>query len=158
SPVGHVDYAYGTVSAKQATLTWDWGDGTTDVFPDARHHVDTTPTHVYRRPGTYKLQLIASLDAAADVKTALIHVAQPRPAVAIFAPIDAERWVPAAQQQEIVDALTAGLANRTSEVRAFQLGQGEDLAAWMESLATDSISDVLVLIDYVPAPLVEGGL
>jgi len=157
APVGHVDFSRGRVSAKQATLTWDWGDGTLDVFAGAAHQVDTRPTHAYRQAGTYKLRLIAELDAEQDIEVAFIEVGPPRPAVAIFAPLAAERWVPRAQQEEIVAALESALAPRTSEVRAFGLGQGEALAAWMESLLSDPIADVLVLLDFVPAAAVDGG-
>jgi len=38
-------------------------------------------------------------------------------------------------------------------VRRFTLGQGEQLAGWMESLEGDRVADVLVLLDFVPAAL-----
>jgi PKD repeat protein len=146
------------VTAKQAKLTWDWGDGTTQVFPAAGHHVDTRPTHVYRAPGTYKLRLIAELSGAEDVATAWIEVGPVRPAVAVFAPLADERWVTASEQAEIVAALSAALAAETSAVRHFAIGQGELLADWMESLLDDSVADVLVLLDFVPAATVAGGI
>lgn len=157
APVGHIDYALGSVSAKQATLTWEWGDGTSDVFPLALHHVDTRPQHAYRRPGRYTLRLVAELDGAKDLQEAVIEVAQARPSVAVFAPLEVERWVPRAEQEAIVGELTSALAGRASEVRAFALGQGEALAAWMESLVGDSLPDVIVLLDFVPTPLLAGG-
>jgi glucose/arabinose dehydrogenase len=158
APVGHVDWAYGLVAPKKARLVWDWGDGTSDVYADAAHHVDTHPTHVYRNPGHYKLRLIADLLGLQHVTAADIEVLQPRPSVAIFAALDAERWVPRAQQEEIVAAITSALAGRASEVRSFAVGEGENLAAWMESLRTDPIADVLVLLDFVPEPLVHAGI
>jgi glucose/arabinose dehydrogenase len=158
APVGHVDFSRGRVSKKQPELTWDWGDGTADVFPGAAHHANTRPTHVYGAPGTYKLRLIAELDGEPDVAMAVIEVVELRPAVAVFAPTSAERWVPRAQQREIVAALPVALAGRTSEVRTFGLGRGEDLAAWMETLVADPVPDVLVLLDFVPAPTVAGGV
>jgi len=158
SPVGHVDYSYGRVSTKQATLTWSWGDGTSDVFTDARHRVDTRPTHVYRRPGQYLLKLTAELEGSTHAATAVIEVAPERPSVAIFAPLDFERWVPRAQQEEIVARLGADLAHRAGEVRAFGLGEGVNLVEWMESLLSDPLGDVLVLLDFVPGPTIEGGI
>jgi glucose/arabinose dehydrogenase len=158
APVGHVDFAKGLVSVKQAKLTWDWGDGTLDVFENAAHHADTRPTHAYRQAGTYKLRLIAELDAQQDVATAYLEVGPPRPAVAIFAPISVERWIPRAEQQGIVSALQAALSDRTSEVRHFRLGEGELLAAWMETLLSDPIADVLVLLDFVPAETAPDGV
>jgi PKD repeat protein len=158
APVGHVDYAYGRIAPKLPTLTWDWGDGTADVFPDAAHHADTRPAHVYALPGTYKLRLVAELEGVQNVESAVIEVAQPRPSVAVFAPLDEERWVPRAQQEEIVAALETGLFQRASEVRAFSLGQGEALAQWMESLVSDSIADVLVLLDFMPESALPDGL
>jgi glucose/arabinose dehydrogenase/PKD repeat protein len=160
SPVGHVDYSKGRVTTKQATLTWDWGDGTRDVFSASLHQADTRPTHVYTRPGNFKLRLSASLDGLEghDEELAMIAVAQPRPSVAVFAALENERWVDRAEQEEILAALTSGLAAGASEVRPFALGQGADLVAWMESLLDDRLSDVLVLLDFVPAPTIEGGL
>ena len=158
APLGHVDYSLGRVTPKQAGLCWDWGDGTSDVIPESRHQVDSRPTHVYARPGIYKLALRATLGSlTVDVQSAEIHVARPWPAVAIFAPLDAERWIPRAEQEAIVADLQRGLAPYTSEVRAFHQGGGAALAAWMESLAADPIPDVLVLLDVLPAPLVAGG-
>jgi hypothetical protein len=43
-------------------------------------------------------------------------------------------------------------------VRAFHQGEGAALAAWMESLVSDAIPDVVVLLDVLPAPLAAGGL
>jgi glucose/arabinose dehydrogenase/PKD repeat protein len=158
APVGHVDWARGRSAPKQASLTFDWGDGTADVFPDSADHADARPTHAYTRPGTYKLRLIAELDGRADEDLVTLEVGAARPALALFAPLEEARWVPRAQQEEIVAALEVGLAARTSEVRAFRLGQGAALAAWMESLAEDGLTDVLVLLDFVPAPLLAGGV
>jgi hypothetical protein len=159
APLGHVDYSLGRVTSKQATLCWDWGDGTGDVIPEARHQVDSRPTHVYARPGIYKLALRAMLGSVtADVQSAEIRVTRPWPAVAIFAPLDAERWIPRAEQEAIVDDLRHTLAPHTSEVRAFHQGGGAALAAWMESLAADPIPDVVVLLDVLPAPLVARGM
>ena len=158
APVGHVDYSYGRVGVKQARLTWDWGDGTADVVAEARHQIDSTPRHAYRLPGRYKLRLVAELEGRLDVENALIEVGQPRPAVAIFAPLEEERWVPRAQQEELVATLQASLATRASEVRAFALGQGANLAAWMESLVDDPVSDVLVLLDFLPTETLPDGL
>jgi len=78
--------------------------------------------------------------------------------VGISAPLALERWVPRAEQEEIVAALSSALAPRASEVRAFAFGQGEELAAWMESLVSDPVPDVLVLLDFVPAATIEGGI
>jgi glucose/arabinose dehydrogenase len=158
-PVGHVEYSLGRVTPKQATLRWDWGDGTSDVVPDSPHQVDSRPTHVYARPGTYKLQLSAELAGhTSHVQSAEIRVARPWPAVAIFAPVDAERWIPRAEQEAIVAALRQGLAPHTSAVRAFRQGEGAALADWMEALLADALPDVLVLLDVMPGPLVAGGL
>jgi len=157
APVGHVDFSRGRVSVKQAKLIWEWGDGTLDVFENAAHHADTRPTHAYAQAGTYKLRLIAQLDDAQDVATATIEVGPPRPAVGIFAPVSVERYVPRAEQNAIVAALQSALAARTSEVRHFGLGQGAALAAWMESLLSDPIADVLVLLDFVPFAAVTDG-
>jgi len=155
-PVGHVDYSLGRVSAKQATLVWDWGDGTQDVFPAARHHVDTLPSHVYARAGRYTLRLSAELEGARHAVEAEIEVLPGRPSVAVFAALEDERWVARAEQEEIVATLRASLAGQAAEVRAFALGQGADLAAWMESLRDDPLADMLVLLDFVPEPLVAG--
>lgn len=157
-PVAHVDFAKGRAQVKQPKLTFDWGDGTATVIDEARHQVDATPTHAYRVPGRYKLRLVAELETERDVEVALIEVGPPLPAVAIFAPLDAERWVVRAEQEEIVAALQASLALRASEVRAFHLGEGEALREWMASLEGDTIADVLVLLDFMPEPLVAGGL
>jgi glucose/arabinose dehydrogenase len=156
-PLGHVDYALGQVTPKQATLTFDWGDGTQDVFPAARHHVDARPSHVYRRPGRYKLRLIASLEDSAHEVSSEIEVAPARPSVAVSAPLEVERLVARAEQLALVAALSSGLAGRAAEVRPFGLGRGADLAAWMDSLVDDPLADVLVLLDFVPEPLVATG-
>jgi glucose/arabinose dehydrogenase/PKD repeat protein len=158
APLGHVDFALGRVSARQATLTWDWGDGTSDVFAPALHHVDTRPEHAYRLPGRFKLRLIAELEGDVHVTSAVIEVLEPRPAVAVFAPLEAERWVPRAQQEEVVAELALSLAGRASEVRGYSMGEGAALAAWMESFVSDPIADVLVLLDFVPAPALAGGI
>lgn len=158
APVGHVDYSKGRVTTKQADLTWDWGDGSETRFAASRHQVDTAPTHVYTRPGTYKLRLLASLDGMVDEETAMIEVAEPRPSVAIFAALESERWITRAEQEEILATLTDSLSGRASEVRTFTLGQGAELAEWMESLLTDPLSDILVLLDFVPSPTIEGGM
>lgn len=157
APVGHVDFSLGRVEDKQASLTWDWGDGTIDVVPEARHHVDSRPTHVYRRAGRFPLRLIAERLGAKDIAESEIVVASARPSVAIFAPLEQERWVARAEQQEIVAALTTGLAGRASEVRVFTFGGVKDLVPWMESLVADPLPDVLVLLDFVPDALVSGG-
>jgi glucose/arabinose dehydrogenase len=156
--VAHVDFALGQASRKQARMVFDWGDGSADVVAEARHHVDVERVHAYAAPGTYKLRLVAELDARQSVAVADIVVGPPRPAVAIFAPLDLQRWIPRAEQEAVVAELTAALATRTSEVRTFQLGEGADLAAWMDSLDGDSLQDVLVLLDFVPAPLLAGGV
>ena len=158
SPVGHVDFSYGQALGAQPTLTWDWGDGEVDVFPELAHEEDTRPAHAYRRAGTYKLRMIAEHEGLRNEHAVTIRVVGPRPAVAIFAPLDEERWVARDAQTAIVAGLEGALARRTAEVRPFGLGQGELLAGWMESLLDDSIADVLVLIDFVPAALVEGGV
>lgn len=157
-PVAHVDFAKGRAQVKQPTLTFDWGDGSATVIDEARHQVDATPTHAYRVQGRYKLRLVAELEGVRDVEVAFVEVGPPLPAVAIFAPLDAERWVVRAEQEEIVAALGQALALRASEVRAFHLGDGEALREWMASLEQDSIADVLVLLDFMPGALVEGGL
>ena len=154
APVGHVDFSYGRVSQRQARLTWQWGDGTSDVVPVALHQVDSAPTHVYRAPGTYKLRMIAALDDVQDIELVTVHVGPARPAVAVFAPLEAELWVPRAEQEAITAALRDSLAGSAAELREFQLGQGENLAAWMESLITDRVSDFLVLVDFVPTEIV----
>jgi glucose/arabinose dehydrogenase len=158
APVGHFDYSSGRVTGKQATLTWDWGDGTLEAIPGALHQIDTRPTHVYREPGTYKLRLIADLEGHQDLDLAVVEVGPPRPALAVFTPLDEGLWVSRSQQEEIVASLQAALVSRTSEVRAFSPGQGEALASWMESLVSDSIADVLVLLDGMPAATVPEGI
>jgi len=158
TPVAHVDFSKGRTQVKQARLVFDWGDGTADVIDEALHQVDARPSHVYAKPGRYKLRLVAELEAASDVETALIEVGPPLPAVAVFAPLDAERWVARAEQEAIVAALQAGLALRTSEVRHVRLGDGERLREWMESVEDDGLADVLVLLDFIPDALVENGL
>lgn len=158
SPVAHVDFSKGRTQLKQPRLVFDWGDGSADVFDEALHQVDVRPSHAYATPGRYKLRLVAELEGESDVETALIEVGPPLPAVAVFAPLDAQRWVVRDEQEAIVAALQAGLALRTSEVRHFRLGEGEALREWMDSLVDDGIADVLVLLDFVPRPLAENGL
>jgi PKD repeat protein len=157
SPVGHVDFSYGRVSPRQARLVWDWGDGTRDEIPVAEHQVDSAPTHVYGSGGTFKLRLIAALDDLEDIELTTVHVAAPKPSVAVFAALEDEIWVPRAEQEAITAALRDALAGRAAEVRSFQLGQGESLVAWMESLVGDRTSDFLVLLDFAPQEIVGAG-
>jgi glucose/arabinose dehydrogenase len=154
----HVDWALGQVSAKQATLRVEWGDGAVESFPEARHHADVELAHAYARPGSYRLRLVAALDGVEDVRESVLEVGPARPAVAVFAPLEAERWIPRAEQEAIVAGLRAALGARASEVRAFELGAGAELARWMESLTDDGLTDVLVLLDFVPAALIAGGV
>jgi len=153
-PVGHVDFSYGRTLQKKPDLIWDWGDGTRDVFADVESWEDTHPTHAYRVQGRYKLRLIADLDGQQEVEVLDLDVGAARPAVAVFAPMDVERWVEAAEQQEIVDTLQSALVRRAAEVRSFRLGQGQDLASWMDSLLDDGVVDVLVLLDFAPEAIV----
>jgi len=152
--VGHVDFSLGRILDKASKLTWDWGDGTVDVHDGVAHQEDVAVTHVYARPGDYKLRLIAELNGAPDEVEADIHVARPWPSVAVFAALEVDRWVSRAQQEAILAALPIALDGHASEVRAFTVGENERLAGWMESLVDDPISDVLVLLDFVPDPLV----
>jgi glucose/arabinose dehydrogenase len=156
-PTGHVDYSLGASLDKTASLVFDWGDGSQDVFASAPHQQDFSPSHAYTAPGEYKLSLVAALDGDEHLQTADISVVPARPAVAVFAPLEAERWVPRGQQDEIVGQLEKALAMRASEVTAFQLGEDQALADWMESLIADPLPDVVVLIDFVPAALFAGG-
>ncbi len=156
TPTGHVDFALASLSGREPTLTWDWGDGTTHVFPDVGHHEDTRPTHTYARAGSYPLKLTARIDDFEDVETAIVTVGSPRPAVALFAPMQLERWVQVVQQQAIFDALSAGLDHVAGEVTLFQIGDGELVTQWMENFLDDHVLDVLVLVDFAPASTFAG--
>jgi glucose/arabinose dehydrogenase len=157
APVGHVDYSLGRVTPKQARLVWDWGDGTQDVFEDAPHHADTSPTHVYQQPGRYKLRLRAELHRQSHEVEAELEVLPRRPSVAVFTALEDARFVARPQQEEIVATLRTALASRAAEVRAFELGQGADLAHWLESLSADGLPDFLVLLDFLPSAVVPEG-
>ncbi len=158
APVGHVDFSLGQVLPRPTDLVWEWGDGTSDVFAAVLHQEDTRPTHVYRSAGEYRLRLVARLGGLEVVEHATIHVAHLRPAVAVYGPAGQERWIPAGQQDEIVAELASTLASSTSEVTEFAPGAGENLAAWMESLLADGVADIVVLLDFVPRPILPAEL
>jgi glucose/arabinose dehydrogenase len=158
APAGHVDFTLGAALGKQARLTWDWGDGTQDVFPASPHGVTTRPTHVYERPGNYSMRLIAEHGLVSDRVVVPLEVAPRRPTVGIFAALDQVRFIPTEEQAAIEAALDTALADRASAVLAYSTGQGEGLARWMESVQDDGERDVLVLLDFVPAALVTAPL
>jgi len=156
--VGHVDDSAGEAAGETAELTFDWGDGSADAFPGAWHREDLRSEHVYAEPGSYKLEVVAARHGEAEVESFPIEVLPAAPAVFVFAPLVRERWVPRAQQEAITADLADALAPHTSFVRAFGLGQGAALAGWMESVVDDSVADVLLLLDFVPAATIEGGI
>jgi hypothetical protein len=139
---------------------WDWGDGQADVHPDLPHAQDVDGIHAYTRPGDYVVRLIAEFDGEGTLVESPVHVVPARPSVGVFAALSNGVWVPPTEQQEIVALLQTSLAERTAEVRAFSLGEGAAMAAWMESLLADEgdHTDVIVLLDYIPAALTEGGV
>jgi glucose/arabinose dehydrogenase len=157
-PSGHVDWSLGRVKPLPVRLSWDWGDGTREDAGAARGPGDARGAHAYARPGRYELRLVAELASHRSVESAWVEVGPGRPSVAIYAPLAVESWVPRAEQEAILARLAADLDGLAGEVRAFQLGEAGLLSDWMASFREDDLADVLVLVDFVPAPLLAEGV
>ncbi|MFO0982804.1 MAG: PQQ-dependent sugar dehydrogenase [Planctomycetota bacterium] len=144
---GHAEFAgHGTY-----TLTWDWGDGHIDVFNGITHQQDTTPSHLYAATGTYQVTLTAEANGDSTSQTLPITVQQPRPAVAIFAPLVVQRWMTTQAQQDLAQGLADFLAAKNIEARIFNYGEQDQLVAWLQGYLHDRTLDTLVVLDVGPA-------
>ncbi|MEW6743571.1 MAG: PKD domain-containing protein [Planctomycetota bacterium] len=103
SAKGHAEYA----GKETLNLTWDWGDGSPpEVFYDVTHQQDTEPRHTYQDPDSYDVTLTAEDDGQETQHVLTITVGPLRPAVAIFHPVVAERWVLEEEQEAIAQDLS----------------------------------------------------
>jgi hypothetical protein len=146
----HVDYAVPSGSPLP-TLTFDWGDGTSDEFPLLAHQQSVQATHAYAATGAHVLRLIASVGGTSNETSTTIDVRLPSAAVAVFVPLLAERSVTWVEQQAIADRLELDLGTLGREVAVFAWDEQEELVAWMEGYLDDGVIDTLVLMDFAPA-------
>jgi len=137
-------------------LVLDWGDGTADSVPAAADQVDLVRTHAYAAAGSFELRAAVRLGAHLAEESVSILVREPRPAVAVFAPVLVERWAEWTEHQAIADAIATTLGAKGVEVAVFHFGQGAELAAWMQAYLDDGVRDHVVLVDYVPDALFAG--
>lgn len=152
----HVDYP-GSYPGKPApTLSFDWGDGSVDVFPDAVDQVDHVVNHLYAATGTYLLQVLATQDQSVTVQSLSISVRAPEPALGVFVPLYVERFVEAAEQQAIADAVDGAFAPLGVEVQRFDFDDQDELVQWMSEYMADGVVDVLLLMDFAPASIYAG--
>ncbi len=152
----HVHFPGRTLADRLPVLTFDWGDGTRAVFPDALDGVELEATHVYASAAAYELRVEATLDGHSHAETLVLRVRDVRPDVAVFAPVSIERWVPWTDQLDVVARLRADLPPKDFDVQSFHFGQGPDFARWMEARVDNGVRDVVVLLDYVPAAVFAG--
>jgi glucose/arabinose dehydrogenase len=150
--LAHVDYLT-PPGTPPATLTFDWDDGTSDVFTDAAHQVDQQATHTYAAPGTYTLRVVASDGARSSESTTTIQVGWADPAVAVFVPVLAEGNMTWLEQVGVATRLKARLG---SDVSVFQWDQQSELVGWMQASLADGVRDILVLMDFAPALVFAG--
>lgn len=141
----------------EPTLTWDFGDGSPPVsFRPVSHGQEVAVTHQYRRGGDFTVTLTARAGNAQHQETLPVSVVPPRPAVAIFAPLVVERWIPWPQQEALASGLADNLRAEGLEVAVFHYDQQEELAAWMAGYQRDKTRDALVILDAGPAALYAG--
>jgi glucose/arabinose dehydrogenase/PKD repeat protein len=140
---------------ERATLTVDWGDGTSDVYPEAEHWRDLGARHTYAAAGDYTLRVTADALGFSEEAERAITVARPRDSLAVFRPLFVERYIGAGEQAFIADELAARF-DSSREVALFDASKGAELAAWMDERSGDGFVDALVLLDLVPALVFAG--
>jgi hypothetical protein len=150
----HVDFAV-PPGSPLATLVFDWGDGTSDVFPDSAHQVERSTLHTYATLGSYTLRVTAFEGTRSHETTTTIEVTRPAAAAAVFLPLLAERRVSWLEQAGIADELVNALGAER-EIAVFAWDQQEELAGWMQAYLDDGLLDLLVLMDLAPARVFAG--
>jgi len=149
----HVDYAV-PPGTTPASLTIDWGDGTSDELGPAPHQVDFSVEHVYAQTGEFTLHLDAETAAASNEVTRTITVLRANRAIGVFLPLLAERYITGQEQQAIAGRLVTELADH--EVAVFPWDQQAELASWLEAYLDDGVPDALVLMDLAPSLVFAG--
>jgi glucose/arabinose dehydrogenase len=152
---GHMEFP-GNPPLGPTSLEFDWGDGTSDVFPNTVHQMDAQATHVYARQGTYELKLRARAGTALCETETTVEVLPKRPAVAIFRPLIDQEWISWYVQEDIANALVATCQAAGAEVQVFGFDEQQELVQWMTPFLDDGVRDVLVLLDFAPALVYAG--
>lgn len=141
------------------SLAVDFGDGSPLIaFSGLMDHESVAFTHTYAAVGTYTVTLRAAIGNKSSVKTETIEVVPPQPAIAVFVPLLAQKWVPWTAQESLggeIAAAVAPLAGGT-EVRAFSTLEQPSLVSWLTAYLDDGVKDVLVVADYAPASVFSG--
>ncbi len=152
---GHMEFP-GNPVLGATSLEFDWGDGTSDLFPNALHQVDVNASHDYAKTGSYTLTLRARAGTVLSETEETVEVQPKRPAVAIFTPLIDEKWISWNIQEDIANALVATSQAAGSEVQVFGFNEQQELVQWMTPFLADGVRDVLVLLDYAPALVYAG--
>ncbi len=139
---GHLHWA----GHGDADLVFDWGDGSRDAFR-ASHLVDCVPSHNYFAPGTYQLRFSASDGTDTETVIQPITVRPLFPEVAVFAPLVASHWIPAADQYTIASDLVATMNGAGLAGQMFGSGDQPALQSWMTDTLNDSPRDWLICLD-----------
>lgn len=141
------------------SLAIDFGDGSPlFAFGSLMDHEVVEFTHTYAAVGTYTVTLRASIGSMWSEKTETIEVIPPRPAIAVFTPLLAQKWVPWAAQETLAGDIAAAVAPLAggTEVRAFSALESSSLVSWLEAYLDDGVKDVLVIADYAPSSVFAG--
>jgi glucose/arabinose dehydrogenase len=154
--VAHVEYPITKAGVAGPDLTWDWGDGAVESWPGVKHWEDHFPEHAYAASGNYVISLTVQKGDFTGTISVPIRVREPRMAVAVFAPLVSERFIPYGAQQSIVQDLVSALGAKGVETRSFTYLEQDHLANWMSDYLDDGVRDVLVVLDTIPASLYQG--
>jgi glucose/arabinose dehydrogenase len=148
---GHLHYP----GLGPAWLTFDWGDGSTDVF-HVSHMDDRFPRHTYAGPGNYMLRLTASNGVVANTVTQPIYVRPLAPAVAIFAPLVSQHLIRIDDQWAIATQLANDIHAAGFEAEIYGGGDQDALQQWMLAYRDDPVRDYLVCLDAGPSVAYSG--
>ncbi len=153
---GHMELPGDLTFGAVPTLTWEWGDGTQDVFKGFGHQRDSTPIHLYQKAGTFPLKLTAQVGPHSSTAQVDIRVLPLRTAVAVFVPLVAQRWISWNEQQAVANSIVAATTAADREAVLFYFHQQDELVAWMTEYMDDGVNDALVILDVGPAAVYSG--
>ncbi len=141
------------------TLGVNWGDGTGNIAISAvADQSEKTLTHTYAAAGKYTVKFTASLGSKTSSDTTQIDVKTPKPAIAIFTPLLAQKYIPWNSQQSIAQTITSTASAYAggTEVKTFSAVEQSALVAWMTKYMNDGVKDVIVMMDYAPSKVFAG--
>lgn len=141
------------------SLSVDYGDGSLNVgYGSVMDHQIVTFQHEYAAIGVYTVTFRAAIGNKSSATTATIEVITPKPAIAVFTPLLAQKWIPWLAQQSLATDLAGfvGPLAGGTEVRSFSTLEQSGLVAWLTAYLDDGVRDVLVIADYAPASVFAG--